>query len=73
MRVIDTFTATTETRLAVTILEVQDAIPVGHLQDSSVYMAGMSRLVTVDGMVVNDLGEGMYQIVPLRLKVRRTP
>jgi hypothetical protein len=72
MKVIDTFTAEMETGLEVTILEVQDSLLVGHLQDSSVHIAGTSRLVTVDGMTVNDLGSGTYQIVALGLKVRRT-
>jgi hypothetical protein len=65
------FVAQAEDGTTVTIEEFTDFVHAGGMGDPNAEVEGLKSLVTTDGMHVNVLGEGEYEIVESGLKVRR--
>jgi len=48
---------------AYTVIELQEMVPAGSMQDPNAEIAGMKRLMLSDGSPVNFVHEGTYEIV----------
>ena len=65
------FVAKAEDGTTVTIDEFTDFIDAGGMGDPNAEVEGLKTLRTPDGMHVNVLGDGEYEIVETGVKVRR--
>jgi hypothetical protein len=67
----DEFTALAEDGTSVTIEEFTDLIDAGTLDNPNASIRGSKTLLTGDGMHVNVVGEGEYEVVGTGLRLRR--
>ena len=65
------FVAQTEDGTTLTIEEFTDFVHAGGMGDPKAEVEGLKTLLTRDGMHVNVLGDGEYQIVETKVKLRR--
>lgn len=68
---ISEFTCTDGNGRSYTIEEWQEQIPAGHFGNPSATIAGMSRLITSDGMSVNYVDEQTFEIVQTGVIISR--
>jgi hypothetical protein len=65
------FTALAEDGTSVTIQEFTDLIDVSSADNPNARIRGLKTLLTVDGMHVNVVGEGEYEVVQTGLRLRK--
>ena len=70
---VEEFKARADDGRTFTICKYQPDILDGTLDDLKATLPGLPYFRTSDGAAVNERGNGIYEIVHLRLKVRRLP
>ena len=67
----DEFRAFAEDGTSVTIEEFTDVIDASSMGNPKAKIGGLKTLLTVDGMHVNVIGEGEYEVVETGLRLRK--